>query len=627
MQPEAVLKQFFGYDTFRDNQKLLVMRILAGQDVLGVMPTGAGKSVCYQIPALMRPGLALVISPLISLMRDQVRTLCQAGIPAACLTSAQPVEERTRILRETAQGKYKLLYVAPERLQTPSLQALCQRVRLSLIAVDEAHCVSQWGQDFRPSYLRITEFLQILPERPPVCAFTATATERVRGDIIRLLGLQDPFLLVSGFDRPNLRFFVHHPADKKSALIAELAGRREQSGIVYCLTRKLVDDVYGILHSRGFAAARYHAGLDAETRQTAQEDFLYDRKRIMVATNAFGMGIDKPNVSYVIHYNMPQDLESYYQEAGRAGRDGEMADCILYASESDVRLCRFLIENSRDLSDDLDEEARQTALQRDLDRLRKMRWYCQTTDCLRQTMLHYFGESSPSYCGGCGNCGTHWAWKDVTVDAQKIVSCVFRLNQRGRTVGKRFESSPSYCGGCGNCGTHWAWKDVTVDAQKIVSCVFRLNQRGRTVGKRFLIEILQGQMTERVQQSGLENLSTFGIMRGESVYHIRYILDCLIAQGYLTCRAEERPIVQLSAKSGDIIKKRLPFSVKSPKGVRAVPVHLGDAVGPVWDRSTRVCSRCLSKPVTDWQSVRACRPSRFFPRRYCARCASVCRAR
>lgn len=548
MQPEAVLKQFFGYESFRDNQKPLVMRILAGQDVLGVMPTGAGKSVCYQIPALMRPGLALVISPLISLMRDQVRTLCQAGIPAACLTSAQPVEERTHILRETAQGKYKLLYVAPERLQTPSLQALCQRVRLSLVAVDEAHCVSQWGQDFRPSYLRITEFLQILPERPPVCAFTATATERVRGDIIRLLGLQDPFLLVSGFDRPNLRFFVHHPADKKSALIAELAGRREQSGIVYCLTRKLVDDVYGILHSRGFAAARYHAGLDAETRQTAQEDFLYDRKRIMVATNAFGMGIDKPNVSYVIHYNMPQDLESYYQEAGRAGRDGEVADCILYASESDVRLCRFLIENSRDLSDDLDEAARQTALQRDLDRLRKMRWYCQTTDCLRQTMLHYFGESSPSYCGGCGNCGTHWAWKDATVDAQKIVSCVFRLNQRGRTVGKRF-----------------------------------------------LIEILQGQTTERVQQSGLEDLSTFGIMRGESVYHIRYILDCLIAQGYLTCRAEERPIVQLSAKSGDIIKKRLPFSVKSPKGVRAVPVHLGDAVGPVDESLLKVLEQTCDR--------------------------------
>ncbi len=520
MTPEEVLKRFFGYHTFRSSQKPLVTRLLAGQDILGVMPTGAGKSICYQVPALMRSGVGLVISPLISLMQDQVRSLQQAGIPAACLTSAQSREERAQILRAARQGQYKLLYAAPERLETLTFRALFQEIPLALVAVDEAHCVSQWGQDFRPSYLHIAEFLQELPNRPPVCAFTATATERVRQDIMRLLGLQDPFVLVSGFDRPNLRFFVSEPTDKRSALLAELAARKEQSGIVYCLTRKQVDDVYGVLRARGFFAARYHAGLDAEVRKQAQNDFLYDRVRVLVATNAFGMGIDKPNISFVIHYSMPQDLESYYQEAGRAGRDGREADCILYYHPSDWHTCRFLIENSRALSDDLDEAESKRILQRDLERLRRMRWYTQTTDCLRATMLHYFGESVPSYCGGCSNCGTHWAWKDETLDAQKIVSCVFRLNQRGRAVGKHF-----------------------------------------------LIEILRGEHTERVRASGVGTLSTFGIMKSSPVYHIRYVLDCLIAQGYLTCRAEDLPIIQLNARSGEIIKKHIPFSVKTSKGV------------------------------------------------------------
>ena len=546
MTPEDILKRFFGYDTFRDNQKPIVMRILNGQDTLGVMPTGAGKSVCYQVPALARQGVALVISPLISLMQDQVRTLQSAGIPAACLTSAQSQAERAQILQAVRAGRYQFLYIAPERLEISGFRAFCKELPLALVSVDEAHCISQWGQDFRPSYLHIAEFLQELPNRPPVCAFTATATKRVRQDIIRLLGLQDPFVLVSGFDRPNLRFFVREPTDKTAALLAELAQRTEQSGIVYCLTRKLVDDVYGVLRRRGLRAARYHAGLDAQTRKQAQNDFLYDKVPILVATNAFGMGIDKPNVSFVIHYNMPTDLESYYQEAGRAGRDGRQADCILYFDGSDLRLCRFLIQNNRTLSEDLDEQTRAHILQRDLERLRRMWWYTQTTDCLRAAILHYFGESAPSYCGGCANCGVHWEWKEQTIDAQKIVSCVFRLNQRGRAVGKHF-----------------------------------------------LIEILRGERTERVEESGFDRLSTFGVMQNSSVYQIRYLLDCLIAQGYLTCRSDDLPIIQLSARSGDIIKKHLPFSVKVPKS--GVPSQSGQIEEGLFKALQQTCSRLAKR--------------------------------
>ena len=331
-----VLRQYFGFSSFREGQQTLIDAVLAGRDVLGVMPTGGGKSLCYELPALLLPGLTLVISPLISLMKDQVMALQNAGIPAGCIHSAMSVEELREAYRDTRFGAYKILYIAPERLLTDGFCALAQELEISLLAVDEAHCISQWGQDFRPSYLKILDFLQKLPRRPALAAFTATATAQVRSDIVRILQLQDPVTVVTGFDRPNLRFEVLRPQDKRRALLELLEERRDKSGIVYCATRKGVEQICELLQSSGFAASRYHAGLSPDERRQNQEDFICDRCTVMVATNAFGMGIDKSNVSYVIHCNMPKSVEAYYQEAGRAGRDGAPADCILLFSPGDI---------------------------------------------------------------------------------------------------------------------------------------------------------------------------------------------------------------------------------------------------------------------------------------------------
>ena len=325
----TMLKQYFGHAQFRPGQEELIDAILSGRDVLGVMPTGAGKSVCYQLPAMMLPGLTLVISPLISLMKDQVAALEQSQIPAACINSSLSLAEYDEVYRRAEQGAYKLLYVAPERLSTEDFLAFVRGVQVSFVAVDEAHCVSQWGQDFRPSYLGIADFVSQLPERPVLGAFTATATEQVKDDIHKMLGLIDPLRLTTGFDRPNLYFEVMHPKKKEAALLSFLSEHREQSGIVYCATRKAVESVCDKLREQGFAATRYHAGLDDEERRRNQEDFEFDRARVMVATNAFGMGIDKSNVSFVVHYHMPKNIESYYQEAGRAGRDGSPANLSL----------------------------------------------------------------------------------------------------------------------------------------------------------------------------------------------------------------------------------------------------------------------------------------------------------
>ena len=404
-----VLKQVFGYDSFRPGQETLVDSLLSGRDTMGIMPTGAGKSICFQVPGILLPGISLVISPLISLMRDQVNALVQAGVRGAFLNSSLTLGQYRKALYNARQGMYKIIYVAPERLLTPDFLDFAKSANISMVCVDEAHCVSQWGQDFRPGYLRIRQFLQELPRRPVVGAFTATATAQVRRDILNLLGLENPTMVVTGFDRKNLYFGVRKPKDKFQELLSILREEGPKSGIVYCATRKLVEEVCQRLQDCGFSAARYHAGLEDEERQRSQEDFLYDRVTVMVATNALGMGIDKSNVSYVIHYNMPKDLESYYQEAGRAGRDGSPARCILLYSGSDVRLNRFMIEQDKE-NEELDEETARQVREKELERLKQMTFYATSRHCLRRFQLRYFGERQiPDTCGNCSVClGERW---------------------------------------------------------------------------------------------------------------------------------------------------------------------------------------------------------------------------
>lgn len=517
MNKHEILKRYFGYDAFRTGQEALVDALLCGRDVLGIMPTGAGKSLCYQVPALMMQGVTLVISPLISLMKDQVNALVQQGVSAAYLNRSLTDAQYNRALRNAANGQYKIIYVAPERLESAAFLNMCRSVRIAMIAVDEAHCVSQWGQDFRPGYLNIKKFISQLYLRPIVGAFTATATDEVKGDIIRLLGLNDPVAVTTGFDRPNLYFAVLRPNNKPAALLKLIKERRDKSGIVYCSTRKKVEDVCDMLNSGGISATRYHAGLEDSERIKNQDDFVYDRKRVMVATNAFGMGIDKSNVGFVIHYNMPKNLESYYQEAGRAGRDGSDADCILLYSKGDVQTCRYFIENI-EYNPDLTKEQNEAFRQKEEERLKHMVFYCTTSDCLRGYMLRYFGDDYRDSCGKCSNCLTKFETADVTVEAQKILSCIIKT--------------------------------------------------GQFYGVKMITDVLRGVLSDKIIRARLDKQSTFGIMKDARSAEIKYIIEKLEEQGYIISVNAKRPALRVTEMSYPVLRGKAKVKIKKSKLIK-----------------------------------------------------------
>lgn len=505
MDKHAVLREYFGYTDFRPGQEALIDGILSGRDVLGVMPTGGGKSLCYQVPALVMDGVTLVVSPLISLMKDQVSSLENAGVSAAYINSSLSPEELRLAYQRMGQGVYKIVYIAPERLEGEGFVSLARGMNIALLAVDEAHCISQWGQDFRPSYLRIPAFVERLSRRPPIAAFTATATSRVREDICQRLTLEEPVQVVTGFDRPNLYFDVLRPKSKLKTLCGLVEERRGKSGIVYCSTRSAVDKVYAALREWDIPATRYHAGLSQEERKTNQEDFIYDRRPVCVATNAFGMGIDKSNVSYVIHYNMPMSLDAYYQEVGRAGRDGEPADCILLYSPGDIQTAKYLIQNGRD-NEALSDLELEQAIRQDMVRLEDMIGYCKTGGCLRGYILCYFGQDAPQKCGNCGVC-------------------------------------------CGESET----TDATRQAQMVLSCVWRIKDKlGYNVGALLLGRVLLGSQDKRVLELGLNELSTYGLMKGYGKSQIRDIIDQLEGQGYLYADPNHGGI-SLTSRAGAVL--------------------------------------------------------------------------
>lgn len=430
MTASQILKTYFGYDTFRKGQEDIIASILSGRDALAIMPTGAGKSICYQVPALLLSGVTVVISPLISLMQDQVKSLNAAGIHAAFINSSLTENQIAKALGLAAQGTYKIIYVAPERLESMGFMRFAAGADISMVTVDEAHCISQWGQDFRPSYLKIVEFIERLPKRPIVSAFTATATEEVKTDIECILRLRDPQVVVTGFDRENLYYSVEYVAGRrKDDFVTDyLDAHPGESGIIYCATRKNVDALYELLSAKGVAVTAYHAGMDNVVRKKNQEDFIYDRRPVIVATNAFGMGIDKSNVRFVIHYNMPQSMENYYQEAGRAGRDGENARCILLFAAQDVMINKFLLEKKE--FENMDPSDIELVRQRDAHRLHVMEGYCKTTGCLRNYILQYFGEQTDAPCDNCGNCHREYIEKDMTDEAKCVINCI--AETRGR---------------------------------------------------------------------------------------------------------------------------------------------------------------------------------------------------
>lgn len=479
--PEEVLKALFGYDSFRAGQKEVIDSILAGRDAFAVMPTGAGKSVCYQVPAMLLSGITIVISPLISLMQDQVKSLNEAGVSAAFINSSLSEHAYFETVRKARQGVYKIIYVAPERLVTEGFLDLAENVKISMVTVDEAHCISQWGQDFRPSYMKIVEFVKMLRERPVISAFTATATETVREDIICTLGLQNPYFLVTGFDRENLFFQVDKPKNKEQYILDYISEHSGESGIIYCSTRKNVESVYELLSSKGISVGKYHAGMSTTERKKMQDDFVFDYTSIVVATNAFGMGIDKSNVRFVIHYNMPQSMENYYQEAGRAGRDGLDSKCILLFSPQDIVINRGLLEHKE--MPELDFADRQTVRERDMQRLQSMEGYCYTTECLRNYILKYFGENPKKPCEDCGNCLREFETLDMTDAAKKIINCVYEA-------------------------------------------------RGR-YGKSIIMDTVLGAKTARLEEVGVIHYKSYGVLSDANKKLLRRLIEQMILEKYL----------------------------------------------------------------------------------------------
>lgn len=526
MDKYQILKQYFGYDNFREGQETLIDHIVSGRDVFGIMPTGSGKSMCFQIPALMMEGITLVISPLISLMKDQVSSLNQAGIHAAFLNSSLTQGQYYKALNYAREGRYKIIYVAPERLATPAFLDFALHADIAMVAVDEAHCVSQWGQDFRPSYMQIVDFIQKMPKRPVISAFTATATKEVKEDIIDILMLENPLVVATGYDRPNLYLGVAAPKDKYTSLKNFVELHPNQCGIVYCLTRKLVEEVSQKLMRDGHSVTRYHAGLSDTERHKNQDDFIYDRCQIMVATNAFGMGIDKSNVRFVIHYNMPKSIEAFYQEIGRCSRDQEPGECILFYSAQDVATNQMFIDSNRD-NQELDPLTRQIVAERDKERLRKMTYYCFTNECLRDYILRYFGEYGANYCGNCVSCLTQFESVDVTEIAKGLVGCIKTSYQRyGMTV---------------------------------------------------IIDTVHGAKTAKLRQYQMDLNPYYGKLAQIPTYKLRQVSNFLLLNDYLTTSNDEYAIVKLKENAMRILADSESIVMKMAKEQEIVPKQKREA--------------------------------------------------
>ena len=543
-EAQNILKKYFGYENFRPGQEEIIGHILNHEDALGIMPTGAGKSICYQVPAMILDGVTIVISPLISLMKDQVDSLNEIGIPATFINSTLSYNNYEQTIENIVHDVYKIIYVAPERLNSDTFLNLLNKINISMVTIDEAHCVSQWGHDFRPSYCEIANMILNLKKRPIVSAFTATATELVKNDIVNLLHLENPYCLTTGFDRKNLKFSVENPSDKFEFFENYLESHKNEAGIIYCLTRKNVDNVFDKLSDLGLLVSRYHGGMTEKQRRLSQEDFTFDRTNIMVATNAFGMGIDKSNIRYVIHYNMPKDLESYYQEAGRGGRDGEKADCILLFSRSDIVTNKVLIESTPSGSSHYQE----------YEKLNDMVDYCNTDKCLRKYILEYFGETT------------------------------------------NFDN----CGNCSNCLDDSELTDITADTQKILSCIKRMNER---FGSSMVVDVLRGSKGSRILSLGFDNLSTYGIMKDYPKDSLKDLISYLITEGYIKSIGDKYPVLMLTPLSNDVLFNGTKVFTKLKLNKSSITKSTETSIETKFDENLFTILTNLRKKVADENNV------------------------